>query len=98
MSLPKVHTKYLNVRLLRDSLVVEADYFVATTKAKDMVLVRLSEEVFDVSFVVHQTPTCDAPDAQTLLVRAAEREYRRLLKQAVGEGCEISLPYLQLDY
>jgi len=95
--LPRSCTKYLNVRLLRDSVVVEADYFLATTEAKDTVIVRLSEEVFGVVFEIHKTPTCDRPEAQTLLVRAPDVEYRQVLEQALGRDGEISLPFFQLE-
>ena len=96
MSLPQPRTKYLNVRLLRESVVVEPNSFIATTKANDVVIVRLSGDVFSVVFEVHKTPTCDHPGSQTLLVRAPERDYRRMLKEALGRDGEITLPYLQL--
>lgn len=98
MPLPLPRTKYLNVRLLRASVVVEGNRFMATTEAKDTVIVRLSDEVFGVLFEVHKTPTCDHPDAQTLLVRAPEFEYRRVLKEALDKEAEIRLPFFQLEY
>lgn len=98
MPLPLPRTKYLNVRLLRDSVVVEGNHFIATTEAKDVVIVRLSDEVFGVHFEVHKTPTCDHPEAQTLLVRAPALEYRRVLEEALDRDSEIRLPFFQLEY
>lgn len=96
MSFPRIHIEHLKVDLCRESVEVEPDVFVATTQGGNSVVVRLSSDVFDPTFDVHKTPSTENPKARTLLVRASELDFRRMLRDAVKEG-HITLPYRKID-
>ncbi|HEY6722780.1 MAG TPA: hypothetical protein VI197_02080 [Polyangiaceae bacterium] len=95
MPLPHVHVEYLKVDLCRESVEVEPNAFVATTNSGDSVIVRLSSDVFAARFDVHKTPTPENPKARTLLVRASELDYRRMLREAITEG-QMAISYRQV--
>lgn len=95
MPLPRLRLEYFKVDLLRETLQVEPNTIIVMTTDGDKVIIRLSSDVFAVHYYVHKTPTCESPDARTLLVRAPDVEYQRMLKNALEKN-HIELPYHQL--
>ena len=82
---------------LEGPLEVQSEYFASSTPYGGSVVVRFSEEVIGVYFEIHPTPTTEAPNAKTVLVRAEEAAYGELLRQALST-CEITLPYFKLEW
>lgn len=95
MPLPQKRLEYLKVALRRESVEIEPNTFIGVTKEGDNVIVRLSTDVFAPLFDVHKTPTAENAKARTLLVRASEIDYRRMLKDALKDA-QIAIPYRQL--
>ena len=93
MALPEQRIRDFTVAFKKGSLEVESDrFFGLTEEGEDAVVVRLSNEMLTAQFEIMPTK-CDSR-IQTLLVRAPDLEYRRLLRDAIGKNA-ITLQYLR---